>query len=193
MYYLKSCRGGSLATLHYNKHSTRSSSNDIPNPRRGGGTKQEVKGFSPRSRLNFLRKMSKINYVGYRGIILYLILGYPSGKHPASADAWKKHLQNVIKRFERKYGKIPGFWRLEIDKKNSQDLYPHFHILLFLDRPCLSKASLEEMRYFVASSWYEVCGKICDDHLAAGTRVTRIWSRKDWDRLTRYTGKKREG
>jgi hypothetical protein len=42
---------------------------------------------------------------------------------------------------------------------------------------------LANLRYFVSSSWYEVCGEVSEGHLLAGTRVEEI---KTWRRVTSY-------
>jgi hypothetical protein len=46
--------------------------------------------------------------------------------------------------------------------------------------------SPEDLRPFAASSWYEICGKLCEDHLLAGTRVEEV---KSWKRATSYMEK----
>ncbi len=57
----------------------------------------------------------------------------------------------------------------------------HFHLLLFVPS---SFGSLATLRDFVASSWYEVCGKVDESHLLAGTRVEEI---RTWRKATSYT------
>jgi hypothetical protein len=57
----------------------------------------------------------------------------------------------------------------------------HFHLLLFVTRSAYD--SLEELRCFVASAWYEVCGEVSEDHLLAGTGVEEI---RTWRRATSY-------
>ena len=67
----------------------------------------------------------------------------------------------------------------------------HFHVLLFLPRSAYK--SPEELRHFIASAWYEVCGKLSEGHLGAGSRVEEI---RTWRRATsyaeRYVAKKEE-
>ncbi len=61
---------------------------------------------------------------------------------------------------------------------------------MYLDQARISNKVLAEFRAFVANAWYEICGKISDDHLLAGTQVKRVRSRRDWEHLTKYIGKK---
>ena len=42
---------------------------------------------------------------------------------------------------------------------------------------------LKELPHFVASSWYEVCGRISKGHLHAGTHVEEV---RKWSRATSY-------
>jgi hypothetical protein len=59
----------------------------------------------------------------------------------------------------------------------------HFHLLLFVP---LSFGSVREARYFVSSSWYEVCGQISGGHLHTGTRVEEV---RSWKKATSYAEK----
>jgi hypothetical protein len=49
-----------------------------------------------------------------------------------------------------------------------------------------SFGSLKELRQFVSSSWYEICGKLSKGHLLAGTHVEEVMS---WRRATSYMEK----
>ena len=40
-----------------------------------------------------------------------------------------------------------------------------------------------ELRHFVASSWFEICGKLSEEHLLAGTHVEEV---RSWSRATSY-------
>jgi hypothetical protein len=56
----------------------------------------------------------------------------------------------------------------------------HFHLLLFVGP---SVGSVNELRRFISSSWYEVTGKISEGHLHTGTRVVGV---KRWKQATSY-------
>lgn len=49
-----------------------------------------------------------------------------------------------------------------------------------------SFGSVVEVRNFIASSWYEICGELCEDHLPAGTRVEEV---RSWKRAMSYVEK----
>lgn len=148
-----------------------------------------VKGLSDSSRLRFMREMAIVNFSKIQGRVLFVTLTFPKDKWPPDPKIWKRNRQNLKQRLDRKYGKTSGFWRLELHGKDGS-LHPHFHLLLVLDQAHISNKALADIRAFVANAWYEVCGKISDDHLMAGTQVKRVRSRRDWDHLTKYIAKK---
>ena len=59
----------------------------------------------------------------------------------------------------------------------------HFHVLLFVPP---SFGSLKELRHFVSTSWYKVCGVVGEGHLLAGTSVEEI---RTWRKATSYVEK----
>jgi hypothetical protein len=66
----------------------------------------------------------------------------------------------------------------------------HYHLLLFVPP---SFGSVVELRQFVASSWYEVCGKLGEGHLLAGTYVEEVRSwRRATSHMERYVAKPEE-
>jgi hypothetical protein len=77
------------------------------------------------------------------------------------------------------YGPFSGFWRLGIQERGAW----HFHLLLFVPP---SFGSVVEIRHFIASFWYEVCGKLCEAHLLAGTHVEEVMT---WRSATSYMEK----
>ena len=200
---LQYAEGGRLAKLSFHK---RQGDNRHPNlfpegseggdgsdgskqgTKKGGGRRGEVTGFSDSSRLRFSRETASINFDACRGKVLFLTLTYPKGQSPTDPQVRKTQLEKLHKRLDRKYGKVPGFWRLEFTQCRS-GITPHYHLFLFLEEK-LSNKGLTQFRNFVAESWYEVCGKISKDHLPAGTQVKRITSRRDWVRLSKYIAKK---
>jgi hypothetical protein len=200
---LQYAEGGSLAKLSFHK---RKGDNRLPNllpedsegsegndgsrqgTKKGGGRRGEVTGFSDSSRLRFSRETASINFDACRGKVFFLTLTYPRGQSPTDPQVRKTQLEKLHKRLDRRYGKVPGFWRLEFTHDHS-GITPHYHLILFLEEK-LSNKSLTECRNFVAECWYEVCGKISNDHLAAGTQLKRITSRRDWVRLSKYIAKK---
>ncbi len=184
-FQITSAVGGSLSILTPRKDKKLGSGT----PRISRGNREAVRGLSASSRLRLLRELAKINFSKIKGRVLFVTLTFPRDKWPPDPKIWKRNLQKLKYRLDRKYGKISGFWRLELHSKDG-NLHPHFHSLMVLDQARISNKVLAEFRAFVANAWYEVCGKISDDHLLAGTQVIRVRSRIDWDHLTRYVGKK---
>ena len=79
---------------------------------------------------------------------------------------------------DRRFGEFAGIWRLGIQQRGAW----HFHALLFVPP---SFGPIKELRSFVASSWYEACGKVSEGHLLAGTHVeeVRTWRKAtSWER-----------
>jgi hypothetical protein len=56
-------------------------------------------------------------------------------------------------------------------------------LLLFLP-PCCG--SLQELRHFTSTSWYEVCGKVSEGHLRAATHANQV---RSWRKATSYAEK----
>jgi hypothetical protein len=102
-------------------------------------------------------------------------LTYPH-EYPEDPEICKNHLKALRRRLQRKVGEFAGFWRLGIQKRGAW----HFHLLLFVGQ---STGSVDELRRFISSSWYEVTGKVSEGHLHAGTRVVSV---RRWREVTSY-------
>jgi hypothetical protein len=91
---------------------------------KGGGEREECKGFSESSRRRLIQKMAQWNLNGL--YTSFVTLTYPA----IYADDWKKwknDLDNFFKRIERKYGFLVGLcWRIEFQKRGA----PHFHLIV---------------------------------------------------------------
>ena len=110
--------------------------------------------------------------------MLFITLTYPTD-YPEDPEVCKKHLEAFGKRLEREYGALAIFWRMGIQRRGAW----HFHLLLFVPPSC---GLLANLRSFIASSWYEVCGKVGEGHLLAGTYVEEI---RAWRKATSYVEK----
>jgi hypothetical protein len=102
--------------------------------------------------------------------MIFVTLTYPR-KYPEEPELCKRHLKALRKRLQREYGSFAAFWRLGIQKRGAW----HFHLLLFVGP---SFGSIDELRHFISSSWYEVTGKISEGHLRTGTSVEAV---KKWN------------
>jgi hypothetical protein len=172
--YITSAVGGSLSQISFEGSEVRSRIATTQNR----GIRGKVRGFSRASRRNLLRRIASINrtaFRAYKGRLISITLTYPHD-WPENTEACKGHLKAFRKRLIREYGDFSGFWRLGIQQRGAW----HFHLLLFVP-PCFE--SLKELRSFVASSWYEVCGKLSEDHLLAGTHVEEV---RSWSVATSY-------
>jgi hypothetical protein len=175
--YVSSAVGGSVSTLSFEnpKTSNRLSPPSPPLPH-GRGIRDRVRGFSRESRTNFLRRLASINrgaFKAFKGRMIFVTLTYP-GEYPQDPDICKRHLKALHKRLQRMYGTFAAFWRLGIQRRGAW----HFHLLLFVGP---SFGSVDKLRNFISSSWYEVTGKISEGHLRAGTRVVAV---KRWREVT---------
>ena len=111
----------------------------------------------------------------FKGRVLFVTLTYPH-VWPDDPEECKRHLKAFRKRLQREYGPFAAFWRLGVQQRGAW----HFHLLLFVPS---SFGSLDELRRFVSSSWYEVTGKLSEGHLRAGTRVEAV---RKWRQATSY-------
>jgi hypothetical protein len=174
--YVSSAVGGSVSTLSFENTTPRNYGS--PPMRRGGGIRDRVRGFSRTSRRNLLRRLASINrrvFRAFKGRMVFVTLTYP-GEYPDDPDFCKRHLKAFRKRLQREYKALAAFWRLGIQKRGAW----HFHLLLFVGPSC---GSVEKLRHFISSTWYEVTGRVSEGHLRAGTRVEAV---KKWKQATSY-------
>jgi hypothetical protein len=174
--YLSSAIGGSVSQISFKDNASKQAHST-----KGGGTRGKVRGFSRVSRRNLLRKFASINRTSFRsfkGRLLFVTLTYPTD-YPEDHELCKKHLEAFGKRLEREYGALGTIWRMGIQRRGAW----HFHLLLFIPP---SLGSVAELRYFIASSWYKVCGKVGEGHLLKGTYVEEV---RTWRKATSYVEK----
>jgi hypothetical protein len=174
--YVSSSVGGSISTLSFEETITK---NQLGPPKRHGrGTRDRIRGFSRASRRNLLRRLASVNRAAFRafkGRLISITLTYPH-EYPEDPEVCKNHLKALRRRLQRKFGEFAGFWRMGIQKRGAF----HFHLLLFIGP---SVGSVNELRRFISSSWYEIAGKVSEGHLRAGTRVEAV---KKWKQVTSY-------
>lgn len=173
--YVTSAAGGCLSHLSITDRETKR----LTATTQSGGIRERIRGFSRSSRRRLLRCMASINrpvFRAYKGRLIFITLTYPH-KYPENPKVCKRHLKALRKRLTRRYGEFFGFWRLGVQKRGAW----HFHLLLFMPRSAWN--SLEELRCFAASAWYEVLGEVSEGHLLAGTRVEEI---RTWRSATSY-------
>jgi hypothetical protein len=172
---LRYTQGGSYAELHLPQgaRATRSYAElHLPqrvkatSPFRSRKRRPQIKGYSRASKLRLCRTLASIPRDSKA---LFITLTYPKGCRIDTVAAKRHDLQAFKKQFERQYGKHAAVWRMEFC-----DGIPHFHLLVFFNKHLIiSKALLAEIREWVARTWWEVCGRISEEHLRAGTSVER--------------------
>jgi len=168
--------GGSISSVYFEDYTTRDQL--YPRIHRHRGIRGRIKGFSRVSRRNLLRRLASINRIAFnafKGHLVSVTLTYPS-EYSEDPRVCKSHLKALRKRLQRKYGPFPAFWRLGIQKRGAF----HFHLLLFV-RPSFGR--IDTLRYFIASSWYEICGEVSEGHLRAGTHTEVV---RSWKQATSY-------
>lgn len=157
--------GGSITTIKY------------PSGKKsqvGGGVRGEIREYTPQTRRRFLNFLNSIPKNTPNP--LFITLTYPDA-FPTDRGTWKRDFKVWADRLMRKLNrKAPAVWRLEFqDRKSGENagrIAPHFHVLLFA-----GDLDLGEFRSWLSQSWYEVCGKLAPEHLAAGTSCTMMRSR----------------
>jgi hypothetical protein len=177
--YLSTAVGGSLTTVSFQDPTIGRQVNS--SKAHSWGIKGSVKGFSRVSRRNLLRRLASINRMAFRTSkrrLISVTLTYPT-EYPEDPRVCKSHLKAFRKRLQREFEPFAAFWRLGIQARGAW----HFHLLLFAPR---SFGSVTELRHFVASGWYEVCGKVSEGHLRAGTHLERV---RSWRKATSYAEK----
>jgi len=113
-------------------------------PRKGGGIRGLVYGFSRASRLRMIKKMNRLRPDNVK----FITLTYPA-RYPRPDEA-KKHLRALFERFRRAYPKSSAIWRLEYQERGA----PHFHLICF-NMPFLPFHELRNM-------WSEIIYKYVD-------------------------------
>src|SRR5918994_4940071 len=162
--YVSSAVGGSLSQVFLGDNPT---SRVVTTHSRG--IRVKIRGFSRASRTTFLKKLASIYrpvFRAYKGRLISVDLTYP-GEYPEDPQICKGHLEALHKRLKRRYEKFPAFWRMGIQRRGAW----HFHLLLFVPP---SFGSVVALRDFIASSWYQLCGKLCEGHLLTGIRVKEV-------------------
>jgi len=143
---------------------------------RRGGTRGKVKAFSDASRRRMLRLIAKLEQTRKP---IWMDLTYPDEFFNERLDGRllkESHLKKFYQRLEYVFPEVAVIWKLEYkDRKSGKfvgEMFPHFHMLVW----GLHDENLYDLRQLVARMWWEVCGKLSDAHLEAGTSVSRIKS-----------------
>jgi len=145
-----------------------------------GGLRGDVVGFSKQARKRLIEKILATDLTAMgRAIFVTLTYHLP----PTSSKKARANLFAWWERVKRRWGGgVSCLWRMELQKRGVE----HFHLVIFgvdfMPKDWLSK------------SWWEVCGKVTEEHLKAGTRVENIRSKRGvvWY-VAKYISKAEEG
>jgi hypothetical protein len=137
-----------------------------------GGKRGRIVGFSEESRLRMLKFMHTIEFS--EGVLITLTYG---NKWQEESLETKKHLQAWRRYFEKKYGKLPMIWKLELQLRGA----PHYHIYVmkkvFVDIPDAGKA------------WHKIVGSKQDVHEKIGVDVKSVGVGSGVRQVGKYIGK----
>jgi hypothetical protein len=157
--------GGQVLSLKGRKHP------GTPPPERA--SRGAASTLSKASRKRLLRKLASIDHDKLKCMPLFVTLTYP-GQYTDDHKQWKRHLDNICKRLQRRYPAAAIVWKLEPQQRGA----PHFHLLLF---------NVPWVDYqWIAQGWYEVVGSNDPKHLAAGTEIRRV---RSWRGVLSYAAK----
>lgn len=132
-----------------------------------------VSTISKASRKRLLRKLASIDHRELVCKPLFLTFTYPA-EWPGDPKRWKRDLDTLCKRIQRRFPIAAIVWKLEPQKRGA----PHYHVLLF-NVPWVD-------RHWLAQAWYEVVASNDPKHLAAGTEVRAI---RSWRGVLSYAAK----
>src|SRR5665811_1808702 len=165
--YLKYGEGGTFGKLQMKDRRKRKKTD------RKRGT---ITGFTKAARRRFTEALGTIDQ---RLIdpekILFVTLTYP-GMYSEDSRRWKRDLETLRKRMEKKYGKQGLYWKLEFQRRGA----PHYHLLIVAGE---TKIPLRAIQEWYSKAWYEVVGSGDERHLRAGTQVKKANS---WRAIVSY-------
>lgn len=132
----------------------------------------EITGFSRKSRMRLLKKMSTLQKTDRP---LFITLTYPS-EFPNDKEIYKADLAKFLKRLVYRFPATCGVWRLEFQNRGA----PHYHLLVW------GLPYHHRILFWISKIWYEVVGSGDKKHLDAGTQVQKI---RSWRGVMSYASK----
>jgi len=149
---------------------------------RGDARRGAVTIFSKASRRRLLRLLAKLDQ---KDRPIFGTITYPD-EFPEGIEGQKKikrDLDNLGKRFRRKFPNGVFIWKLEYvarkSGENAGKVAPHFHLLIW-------GASFADLKAWLSKAWYQVVGSEDEKHLRAGVRVEYL---RSWRGVMYYASK----
>lgn len=175
--HLAYAKNGNVASVVLNFDAFRALSEPIP---QGDRVRGIVSTFSPQARGRLLTLLNSVDREKVpAGSVWFGTLTYPSS-WPRDPSEWKRHLSTFIKRFERKWGKVPIVHKLEYQRRGA----PHYHLLFIWIG---AKPELSAFREWMAEAWSTVvASEEKEKHKLAGTQCDPAES---WGGVNSYIGK----
>lgn len=124
----------------------------------GGGRRGVIRVWSRASRMRALRTIAAVDWSAV-GPLIMITLTYH--EPPTDGRRVKRDMEAFKKRWERRWGRPVGVWKLEFQRRGAA------HIHLWVRRPA---APLEEVRMWLSDAWAGIV-KQGDAHRRAGTSL----------------------
>jgi hypothetical protein len=155
-------------------------------PRRGGGRRGRVTGFSAQSRRRFIRKLASIDEKAYRpNQVLFISITYHR-TWPEDPAVQYGQLKRWHRRVERRYGPIPLFWKKELQRRGA----PHYHLVVFLPAELATERRIGEFVDFATESWIDVVAGPSDCRELMARHALRCTRKGSWRSLITYASKR---
>jgi hypothetical protein len=139
--------------------------------------------------LHFVEGLDKRG--SHPGQVVFVTLTYPA-VFPEPMGA-KRHLNTILKRFERAFGRLFEIWKMEPQRRGA----PHFHLLIWMKTP-QGEADVYSLVKWWATNWEEVIRPEGEQINEAVLKVhfgevrngrPCVEAVKDWEGVSRYAGK----
>jgi len=151
-------------------------------PVKGGGIRGRITRFSPASRKRMIEFMASIRS---SSAMLFVTLTYDDDSYLRAIGKVKNQLENLRKRFERKYPTWRAFWRVETKTRKSGMLkgtpVPHFHMIVFTDRSYDEDEIGIQAKWFASwgiEAWSQITGSTNPHNRVYGFHVEPVRSRR---------------
>lgn len=137
-----------------------------------GGKRGKVEVFSRQSRYRLFRLFHSLEFRRWT----FCTLTYGE-TFPRDPRACKVHLKAYRRAFERRYGKVRGVWRMELQERGAC----HFHIL-YLDPPFIPIGDWNDL-------WDNCSHRPVDERYGNSVDIQVGWRQADSDVVSKYLGK----
>lgn len=148
----------------------------------GGGKRGKVTSFTKGARRRMMYELAKLDR---SKLPVYVVLTFPDEYFPNNSDGKisQRILRAFIRRLKRRFPGCGAIVRREHERRKSGrhvgEYFPHYNLLIW-------GASELDLRVWLPSAWWDVCGRLCDAHRGAGTYIKLVES---WRQMSYYISK----